>query len=188
MADLLSEAEGEQLLKIARGNLEAYLNGKDFEIDFEVPDIFLEKRGVFVTLNENQQLRGCIGYPEPYKPLLDALLDVSISAAVNDPRFPRVTKDELEDLHFEISVLTKPELIEVNDTQEYLDKINIGEDGLIIEQGLNRGLLLPQVPTEQGWDTEEFLINLCYKAQIDVTAWMDSSTKIYKFQAQIFDE
>ncbi len=188
MENLLSDGEGKLLLKIARENIEAYMDNREYEVDFEIPEIFKQKRGVFVTLNKNNNLRGCIGYPEPYKPLIDALLDVSISAAVNDPRFRPVTKDELRDIDIEISVLTKPELIDVEDPQEYFDKITIGEDGLILENAFNRGLLLPQVPVEQGWDVNEFLVNLAYKAGTNFNAWQEMSTKIYKFQAQIFDE
>ena len=113
---------------------------------------------------------------------------VSIAAAVNDPRFMPLTLDEFQNITIEISVLTKPTKVIVKDYNEYLDKLEVGVDGLIIESDYNRGLLLPQVPIEQNWDIEEFLENLCYKAGLASDAWMSATTDIFKFQAQIFQE
>lgn len=185
---ILSQSEGEFLIKIARDNISCYLNNKDFELPEDIPEIFREKLGVFVTLNKHENLRGCIGYPEPYKPLIDAVCDVSIAAAVDDPRFRPLTLDEFEEISIEISVLTKPTEVLVNNYEDYLNKLIVGTDGLIIESGYNRGLLLPQVPLEQNWDIEEFLENLCYKAGLRSDAWKDDNTRIFKFQAQIFQE
>lgn len=185
---LLTKKEGNLLLKIARDNIRCYLENKDYQIPEDIPSIFREKLGVFVTLNVDNNLRGCIGYPEPYKPLIDAVLDVSIAAAVNDPRFMPLTLDEFQNITIEISVLTKPTKVIVKDYNEYLDKLEVGVDGLIIESDYNRGLLLPQVPIEQNWDIEEFLENLCYKAGLASDAWMSATTDIFKFQAQIFQE
>ena len=118
----------------------------------------------------------------------EAVQRASISAAFDDPRFPSLKKEELTHIFFEISVLTKPELIEVKDTKEYLKKIKIGEDGLIVERSFNSGLLLPQVATENNFSVNEFIENTCWKAGLTPDMWMDKKTKIYKFQAQILKE
>ena len=137
-------------------------------------------------VNKHNNLRGCIGYPEPVYPLLDAVIDSAISAAIRDPRFPSVDESELDILDYEITVLTKPRLIEVEKPIEYLDNIIIGEDGLIVERGFYRGLLLPQVAPEHNMDKEEFLSHTCMKAGLRPDAWLDENTKVYKFQGQIF--
>lgn len=183
---LLTQEEGQTLIQIAHDNIYCYLTDKEYALPKEIPSIFKEKLGVFVTLNKNNSLRGCIGYPEPYKPLIDAVLDVSIAAGIDDPRFNPITLNEFEEIDLEISVLTKPEEVLVKDYTEYLTKLKVGTDGLIIENNYNRGLLLPQVPIEQNWNIEEFLENLCYKAALPKDTWKKKDTKIYSFQAQIF--
>lgn len=184
----LSNKEKEQLICIARENIKTCLEGDTFQKPEDLPEIFNEKLGVFVTLTKNGNLRGCIGYPEPYMPLIDAVLDVSIAAAFEDPRFYPLSHEEFNQIKIEISVLTKPELVEVDTYKDYLSKLQVGRDGLIIENAYNRGLLLPQVPIEQNWDLETYLENLCYKAGLDKNSWKDESTKIYSFQALVFNE
>jgi uncharacterized protein (TIGR00296 family) len=144
--------------------------------------------GVFVTLNKSGELRGCIGYPEPVMPLLNALIDASISAATRDPRFNPLTSGELDEIHVEVSVLTKPEIIEVKNPSEYVENVKIGDDGLIIEMGPYKGLLLPHVATEWNWSTEEFLSNTCMKAGLSPDCWLSGEARIYKFGSQIFEE
>jgi hypothetical protein len=184
---MVSEEEGKFLVKLAREAIESYVKDKNWiDIPEDIPEILKEDMGVFVTLNKDGMLRGCIGYPEPIKPLINALVEVAVSAAVNDPRFPPVTQNELNDLEVEVSVLTKPELIEVKKPEEYMDKIKIGEDGLIMERGPYRGLLLPQVAVELGWNVEEFLYNTCVKAGLTADCWLFNDVKVYKFGSQIF--
>ena len=183
----MNPEQGNLLLKIARENIAARLKGKTYEP--ECPKEFKEELGVFVTLHtKTGDLRGCIGYPEPIKPLIDALLDVSISAALRDPRFPPVRIEELDDLRVEVTVLSKPELIEVDSPEEYPSKIEIGKHGLIVESGFNKGLLLPQVPIEWKWDKEEFLSHTCQKAGLPLDFWKSGDAKIYKFTGEIFSE
>ena len=117
---------------------------------------------------------------------IEATIDVAIAASVNDPRFPKVTLDELENIDLEVTVLTKPEMIIVAHYEQYFDEIEIGEDGLIIQKGYSRGLLLPQVATENGFNVENFLEHTCMKAGISADSWMDESCDVYKFQGQIF--
>lgn len=184
----LTQKEGQTLIQLARKNIETHMAGGDLKPPVDLPEIFKEKLGIFVTLNLNSNLRGCIGYPEPYMSLIDGLLDVSIAAAFDDPRFYPLSPEEFKEVKIEISVLTKPELIEVNTYEDYIKTITIGQDGLIIENSGHRGLLLPQVPLEQNWDIITYLQNLCYKAGLSKNSWKEETTKIYSFQAQIFEE
>lgn len=186
---MITDEEGEFLVKLARSSIESYMKDKIIlEVPEDTPDTLTEEIGAFVTLNKNGQLRGCIGYPEPIKPLANAVIEVAISAAIQDPRFPPVSPQELDDISVEVSVLTKPELIEVDKPEEYPEKISIGADGLIIESCFGRGLLLPQVAVEWQWDVEEFLANTCMKAGLNPDCWLEQDTRIYKFQSQIFEE
>ncbi|MCQ2964982.1 MAG: TIGR00296 family protein [archaeon] len=184
---MLTQEDGDYLLKIAKEAIETFVKtNRKIEIPSDCPNYMKEDLGVFVTLNKNQNLRGCIGYPEPIMPLINAIIDSAISAAVRDPRFPQVSENELEDLDYEITVLTKPQLIEVKTPEEYPTKVNIGEDGLIVEKGFFKGLLLPQVATEYNMSSEEFLSHTCIKAGIRPNAWLNENVEVYKFQGQIF--
>ena len=138
--------------------------------------------------SKEDDLRGCIGYPTQVKKLCDGLADAAISAATRDPRFPPVTTDELNKITFEVTVLTPPEEIKVEDHSEYLSEIKVGRDGLIVDNGFSSGLLLPQVPTEYGWNEKEFLEYTCQKAGLNKDAWKEKSTTISKFQGVIFKE
>jgi uncharacterized protein (TIGR00296 family) len=186
---MLSKKDGNYLIKIAKLAVEKYLKeGKKINVPNDCSEHLKEKLGVFVTLNKNNELKGCIGYPEPIAPLINAIIDVAISAAVNDPRFPSLTKNELKNIDFEVTVLTKPKLLQVDNPSEYLNKIIIGQDGLIVKNKLNKGLLLPQVATEHNMNTEAFLANTCIKAGLDTQFWLEKETKIYTFQGQVFKE
>ena len=186
---MLSEDEGKFLVKIAREAIETFIKDrKKIKVPENTPEVLKEDMGAFVTLNKDGLLRGCIGYPEPIAPLINAVIDVAISAAVNDPRFSPVKISEIDDLEVEVSVLTKPELIEVKRPEEYMDKIKIGDDGLIIERGPYKGLLLPQVALEWEWNVEEFLYNTCVKAGLTADCWLYPDIKVYKFGSQIFHE
>ena len=180
---MLTEEQGKRLLSLARENISHYLFHREMISVEDVPPEFEEKRGIFVTLKKNGDLRGCIGYPEPVHPLLFALLDSSISAAIHDPRFPPVKKEEMRDIEVEVTVLTKPEEI-VPDPEN----VNIGQDGLIVERGIFKGILLPQVAVEWEWNAEEFLCQACMKAGLPPDCWLDGETRVYKFQGQIFSE
>jgi len=176
------------LVKLARRTLEYYFNDRELKIR---ETSFKEKRGAFVSIHSfpDHELRGCIGYTEPIFSLGETVQKASLSAAFQDSRFPPLTEDELNKVVFEVSVLTVPKIIKVKNPKKYLKKIEIGKDGLIIECGtLHKGLLLPQVPVQYNWDAETYLEHLCMKAGLLVDTWLDSRTKIYKFQAQIFTE
>lgn len=174
------------LLEIARKTIESKLFGKPYSPEF--PEEFSANRGVFVTLTKSGSLRGCIGFPEPVFPLIEAVQQAAESAAFGDPRFPPVSKEEWPEIKIEVTVLTPPALLEAGDPSEYPEKIKVGRDGLIVEGGFSKGLLLPQVPVEWHWDEEEFLAQTCIKAGLPPNSWKEKSTKIYTFQGEIFSE
>ena len=184
---MISDRAVNYLLTLAKDSIKYYLdNGEKIQKPDDYPIELDENLGVFVTLNKNFRLRGCIGYPEPVMPAIDATMEAALSAAINDPRFPEVSISEFDDLDFEVTVLTKPEMIVVAHPDQYKEEIEIGRDGLIIQKGFAKGLLLPQVATENHFDIEEFLENTCMKAGISADSWMDESCDVYKFQGQIF--
>ncbi len=189
----LTLEEGKFLVSLARKTVETYLKtGRRLKIPENVPPKLMEKCGVFVTINKlkngKRELRGCIGYPYPTHPLIEAVMDSAISSATRDPRFPPLNENELEKVIFEVSVLTPPEIIKVKKPTEYPSKIKVGRDGLIVESGFYKGLLLPQVPIEWKWDEEEFLCQCCLKAGLPPDCWLLEETKIYRFEAIIFEE
>ena len=189
----LTDEEGKFLIQLARTTVKKYLEtGEKNKSPKDTTKKFFEHCGVFVTINNRRrgekELRGCIGYPYPTSPLVEAVIDSAINAATQDPRFEPLSLDELGKVMFEVSVLTPPELVEVANPKEYLSKIKVGEDGLIVEKGYYKGLLLPQVPVEWGWCEEEFLCQCCVKAGIPMDSWLTKGVKIYKFKGIVFEE
>jgi len=193
----LTLEEGAFLVKLARKAVKEYLDkGMIISPPDNVSERLKEKRGVFVTIEKieidekgvwQRKLRGCIGFPEPVYPLVEATIQAAVAAS-EDPRFPPLTLNELSRVVFEVSVLSPLELIKVEKPLEYLKVIKIGRDGLLVEKGIFKGLLLPQVPVEYEWDVETFLNYACMKAGLPPDAWLDPDTKIYRFTAQIFYE
>ena len=189
----LSREEGKFLIHLARNAVKTYLEtGKTVKAPESTPEKLFKRCGVFVTINTlkngEKKLRGCIGYPYPISPLVEAVIDSAINAATQDPRFYPLSLSEFGKVVFEVSVLTPPEAVEVEDSKEYKAKIKVGKDGLIVKKGIYKGLLLPQVPVEWEWDEEEFLCQCCIKAGLPPDSWLTKDTKIYKFQAIIFKE
>ncbi len=185
----LSDSDGVILVKTARKAVTEFLsNGNRMKLESDLEEKFSFNSGVFVTLNNPDGLRGCIGFPIPEKKLSHAIIEGAIAAATEDPRFPSVKTNELNDIMFEVTVLTPPVEIDVSDPMEYLKKIKVGRDGLIIRHSFSSGLLLPQVPVEYGWDVEEFLQHTCEKAGLSRDTWKNESVKIEKFEGIIFKE
>ena len=189
----LTQKEGETLVKLARKAVEEYLKTrKPISIPADIPKKLLQPCGVFVTINSvkkrEKELRGCIGYPYPTTPLAQAVIDSAINAATQDPRFEPISLAELDHVVFEVSVLTPPEVVEAKKATEYPSRIKVGKDGLIVERGMFKGLLLPQVPVEWEWNEEEFLCQCSIKAGLPPDCWLMNGTRIYKFQAIIFEE
>lgn len=193
MSFQLSQKEGETLVELARKAVEEYLESrKTIRTPENVSEKLLKPCGVFVTINSierrEKELRGCIGYPYPTTPLVQAVIESAINAATQDPRFEPLSPRELDKVVFEVSVLTPPEIVEVKKATEYPTKIRVGMDGLIVERGMYKGLLLPQVPVEWEWNEEEFLCQCCGKAGLPPDCWLMNGTKVYTFQAIIFEE
>jgi uncharacterized protein (TIGR00296 family) len=188
-ARLISLIEGAELVRLARSAVEKYLKES---IIIKSEKDKLQKAGIFVTLNyvttsKKEYLRGCIGFPLPEKPLYQGVIEAAIAAAVEDPRFPPLDRHELDNIIFEVSVLTPPQEIRAR-RNDYEKEIQIGRDGLILHWRFGSGLLLPQVPVELKWDVEEYLANICYKAGAPPDVWLDPTSKLYKFQAEVFKE
>lgn len=176
----LTEDEKQRLRQIATTVIEHRILDKPVP-EFEISSPRLnEHRGAFVTLHKKGQLRGCIGHIRGDQPLYQTVAEMAEEAAFNDPRFSPVSKEELGDLDIEISALTPLKRIEV------VEEIEVGKHGIYIEKGFFRGLLLPQVATEYGWDRATFLEQTCYKAGLHKDAWKEKDTKIHIFSADIF--
>lgn len=184
---MLTCVEGRTAVHLAREALTNYIGMKKV-IELEnLPPVFKEMRGVFVTLHEDGDLRGCIGYPMPILPLGRAIVDSAINAGSRDPRFPRVRKEELGRIEVEVTILTPPEPF-TEPKKKLLELVQIGRDGLIVTRGPYTGLLLPQVAPEWGFNSMEFLAQTCVKAGLPEDAWLDEDTEVQHFQAQIFAE
>jgi len=184
----ISENDGKILVKMARTVVTKYLTDNTKILDHDFKEKFSFNAGVFVTINDKSGLRGCIGYPLAVKKLSDALTDAAISASTDDPRFPSIRQNELNDLVFEVTILSETEEISASLSDEIIQEIKIGRDGLIIEKNFQSGLLLPQVPVEYNWNVVDFLNHTCHKAGLPNGSWKDKDTKISKFQGIIFRE
>jgi AmmeMemoRadiSam system protein A len=177
---MTSEADRQRLLRVARDALAAHVAGTPVP-EAELAGAAARLAGAFVTLRAGTELRGCIGHVEANEPLGVVIARSAVAAGSSDPRFPRITEAELPGLHIEISILSPlaPVLS--------LADIQIGIDGLIVQLGWHRGLLLPQVAAEWQWDRETFVAETCRKAGLAGDAWEKGAT-IWKFQAEVFGE
>ena len=176
----LTEEHRKILLRLARQALEEGVCGAVEPKELPAPPLaLLEPRGVFVTLLKHGELRGCIGQVQTSAPLYRTVQECAVAAALSDPRFRPVTPDEAPSLHMEISVLSTPAEIAPH-------QIVIGRHGLIITQGWQRGLLLPQVPVTWNWDREQFLEETCLKAGLATDAWKKGA-RIEAFTAEVFE-
>jgi AmmeMemoRadiSam system protein A len=179
---MLNVEEKRALLDLARKTLESYLTDKTSPPCPVAGGALVERKGAFVSLHNGDELRGCIGQLSPETELCRVVQHCVISAAVEDTRFLPVTKKELAELNIEISVLTPYRRI------QQIEEIEVGRHGLYIAQGCFRGLLLPQVATENGWDRITFLKQTCRKSGLPDSAWQDPKTAIYTFEAEVFSE
>ena len=187
----LTVEEGTELVYLARKAVESYLrDGKIINTTNESN----RKAGIFVTLyqthssNSEKNLRGCVGYTIPSRNIYDTVIAAAINAATEDYRFMALSQEELENTIFEVSVLTKPTLIQVDSTLAFQNEIIIGRHGLLLESRYGSGLFLPQVPVEQKWTINEYLVNLCNKAGAPTDAWKLSDSRLYKFRSLVFTE
>ena len=181
MSAPLTEDEQRTCLRLARQAIEHFFKTGDLLRPPVKPGPLKEKRGAFVTLNVDGDLRGCIGYPLPVKPLDETIVEMAVAAASRDTRFEPLEPGEMDRLRIDISVLGLPE--PVQDPRE----VEVGRHGIIISKGYDKGLLLPQVPVEHGWDRETFLRHGCLKAGLSPDDWKKGA-RIEVFTAQVFSE
>ena len=179
---MLSISDKQYLLKTARIAIESAINDAVPATFNDCPSLLTKPCGAFVTLHEEGELRGCIGYTDAVRPLLQTVQEAAAKAATEDPRFTALTPDELAMIEIEISVLSPMKLV------HNINEIEIGKHGLLIERKHSRGLLLPQVPVEYGWDVKTFLNQTARKAGLRSSSWNDSETKLFTFTAEIFSE
>ncbi len=177
---LLSDGAKATLLRVARTTLEDHFSRKTEPVDTGAPELQGEN-GAFVTLHKNESLRGCIGVFTGKGPLHATIASMALAAAFDDPRFPPLTAAELDALDIEISVLSPLTPI------QKVDEIEVGRHGLYIIKGFNRGVLLPQVATEYGWDRTTFLSQTCIKAGLNRDCWKEGA-QILVFTAEVFGE
>lgn len=189
----LSPEEGEYLVRLARRSVEHYLRtGEKLPLPGDAPSRLGKPGAAFVTITtyhgpEYRELRGCIGYVEPVKSLLEAVRDVALEAAFNDPRFPPLNPDELPRVTFEVSVLGPLEPLPRR-PEERPGSFRIGRHGLVARRGVFQGLLLPEVPVEYLWDPETFLAETCVKAGMAPSCWLDPETEFYRFSGRVWRE
>jgi AmmeMemoRadiSam system protein A len=177
---MLNPDQRSQLLAFARRVISSHLHSESYEVPEDAA--FQQKCGLFVTLHKGGNLRGCIGYIKGYKSITQSIRELAMAAAFRDPRFPPLKASELPDVTIEMSLLSPME--QVHDISE----ITIGRDGLYLEHPRSSGLLLPQVATEQRWDRDTFLQQVCRKAGLPESSWQDEDAQLYRFSAEIFGE
>ncbi|MCM2324986.1 MAG: TIGR00296 family protein [Candidatus Woesearchaeota archaeon] len=178
--------DAKALVRLAREAISTYFSRK--HIDMDSYKGYGEKQGVFVTLSLYGKLRGCIGFPEPVYPLNRAVVEAARAAAFKDSRFAPLTPLEFEDVTIEVSVLSVPLLIEVDEPADYMARFIIGKHGLVIKKDYHYGLLLPQVFLEYGCTPKEALEMVCEKAGLHQDDWKEEGIEIYSFSAEIFEE
>lgn len=175
-----------ELLGIARSSIAAALQSEpalaSSVLETQLPQELLEPRGAFVTIRIGRELRGCIGYMESLLPLAEVVAEVAVKAALDDPRFPPLSVEELDKVKLEISILSPMKRI------HHMEQVIVGTHGLMLELGFSKGVLLPQVATEYGWDAEQFLEAVCRKSGLHRLAWKDPDAKISVFSAEVIDE
>ncbi len=189
----LTHEQGSYLVRFARNTLEKYFKeGRPPDIPSNIDKTLLRPGAVFVTIEtyipgEGRELRGCIGVTRPVQPLIKAVIESTLSSAFNDPRFPPLEEYELDQITFEVSVLSDYEYL--GDTpEERVRNLLIGRDGLIVERPPYAGLLLPSVPVDQLWDRVTFLSQTCLKAGLWPDCWLDQRVKVYRFRARVWRE
>jgi uncharacterized protein (TIGR00296 family) len=185
----MKSSDGRKALEIARKAINLWvLEGKKLA-PVNYPRGFDERSGVFTTIHTHpgHELRGCIGYPEPFMPLIRSLVNSAIQAT-QDPRFSKLTRDELTRVVVEVSILTRPERLSAESPGDYPKLIKIGKHGLIVRKWQLSGLLLPQVAVEHGMDARTFLEHTCMKAYLPTDAWLDPATSVFTFESHIFSE
>lgn len=184
----ITEKDRKALLKLARSAIEnALVENAHIKRPEEYGPALKERRGCFVTLHKRGCLRGCIGTIEPVMSLMEGVEENALNAAFKDPRFPSLKKEELWNLHIEVSVLTVPEELSFKDGEDLKEKLKPGIHGVILSKGWKKSTFLPQV-WKQLPEVEAFLSNLCMKAGMDADCWKDEDIRVQTYEAEYFSE
>jgi len=178
----LNAKEQKILLSIARQAIIDQVQSGRYEVEPREEKSLNSRSGCFVSIKQDGKLRGCIGNFQSELPLFNEVADMAVSSATKDPRFYPMLDEDLDHFSLEISVLSPLEKIET------IDEIEVGRHGIYLEKSFHRGVLLPQVAAEHGWDRETFLMQTCIKAGLPTDAWRNDDADIYTFSAQIFSE
>jgi AmmeMemoRadiSam system protein A len=178
----LKNTEKAALLDIARRAIVSYVRSRKIHIEPREEKALNVRRGCFVTITRDGQLRGCIGNFQSEWPLFREVAEMAVASAAKDPRFYPMGEEDLDDFSIEISVLSPLKKIEAP------EEIQVGTHGIYLEKGYYRGVLLPQVATEHGWDRTTFLQQTCIKAGLPADAWQDEDIEIYVFGAEVFND
>jgi len=185
--------DGVYLVRLARRTVEHYLEkGEKPSVPRDVSEKLKRPGAAFVTIEtyyapERRELRGCIGYIVPVKPLVETVMNVALEAAFNDPRFEPLKREELDHVTFEVTVLGPMEPLP-KDPKLRPKAFRVGVHGLVVKKGFFQGILLPQVPVEYMWDEETFLAETCVKAGLPPHCWLDEETEFYKYTARVWRE
>jgi len=184
----IDDKDGELLVKLARQAIELYVKtGKKIDIPSDVMPKLMKRGMAFVTIEKltgtEKELRGCIGFLQPLSPLVRTIIEAAIAAAVEDPRFPPLSPEELDLITVEVSVLSEPVPV-----KNPLSDVIIGKHGILVMRGFRSGTLLPQVPVEYCWDNETFLAEGCLKAGLAPDCWLDPKTKIFVYESTSYYE
>lgn len=185
----MKQKDKKYLLELARRTLEKYFQNKDIlqiEID-DLSDSLKEKKGVFISLWKNEDLRGCIGCLEGIKPIFEMVIENSLASALFDTRFLPVKKEELSDIKIEISIIEPLEKIDFSKTEDLIKHLNKNKPGILIKKGAHQATFLPQV-WEDLKTPEEFLSHLCSKAGMKEGCWKNIDFEIYQYQVNVFKE
>ncbi len=189
----LTDDTGAELVRIARRTVEYWFEHRERMPAPQGLDPVVYRRGAaFVTIEtyyseDHRELRGCIGHVIAVKPLIESVIEVALEAAFRDPRFPPLSREELDNVTFEVSVLSPLEEAP-RDPAGRLGFVVIGRDGLVVERGMYKGLLLPEVPVEYLWDEATFLSETCLKAGLWPDCWLDPETRVYRFRTRAWRE
>lgn len=178
----LNAKEQKILLNIARQAIIDQVQAGQYEVEPREEKSLNSRSGCFVSIKQNGKLRGCIGNFQSELPLFSEVAEMAVSSATKDPRFYPMLTEDLKHFLLEISVLSPLEKI------EEIDEIEVGKHGIYLEKSFHRGVLLPQVAAEHGWDRKTFLMQTCIKAGLPTDAWQTEDAEIYIFSAQIFAE
>ena len=182
METVLNDKEQATLLAIARKSIESWVRSGAVYIEPREEKVLNKRSGCFVTIKQNGELRGCIGNFQSELPLFREVAEIAAASASKDPRFYPIREEDLDNFNLEISVLSPLHKI------DKVEEIEVGKHGIYLEKGFYRGVLLPQVATEHGWDRETFLKQTCLKAGLPTDAWKSEDTEIYIFSAVVFGE